>query len=415
MAMFCSQLKSPGRALKFANYGHFLNHVIMLVYPTIALTLSDLWSKPYGELLSAFFIGSLIYGFASYPAGWLSDRWSSWGMMAIYLVGTGVATIATGFSETTTQLILGLSFIGLFASIYHPVGTAFVVRHASNRALDLGRNGAWGTAGLALSAFIAAGLTYLLNWRAAFFVPGVVCLGLGLLFILTTRPIDSNKSETGSRTKPRFADILVPHLVRVLLVMTVTVLVVGLFTQAFTTGLPNLYDNSMSFLVKIFDWDDSVGRTLSAAFVSAVILFGALGQIIGGALSSRYSPKTVYIGMFVFILPLTLISSGLEGFPLVFVGALMMIAVTGCLPAENCILVHFAPSEWHGRLFSLKFVVGLGGGSAALLANGYIFDKTEGFFWFFSFLALMSLIVIIGGLLLPKIRNDEMKTAALAE
>ncbi|MEC9077713.1 MAG: hypothetical protein VX696_01910, partial [Pseudomonadota bacterium] len=89
MAMFSSQLKSPVRALKFANYGHFLNHVIMLVYPTIALTLSDLWSKPYGELLSAFFIGSLIYGFASYPAGWLSDRWSSWGMMAIYLVGTG--------------------------------------------------------------------------------------------------------------------------------------------------------------------------------------------------------------------------------------------------------------------------------------------------------------------------------------
>ena len=74
MAIFNSQVKSPVRALKFANYGHFLNHVIMLVYPTIALTLSDLWSKPYGELLSAFFIGSLIYGFASYPAGWLSDR-----------------------------------------------------------------------------------------------------------------------------------------------------------------------------------------------------------------------------------------------------------------------------------------------------------------------------------------------------
>ena len=81
-------------------------------------------------------------------------------MMAIYLVGTGVATIATGFSENSTQLILGLSSIGFFASIYHPVGTAFVVRHASNRALDLGRNGAWGTAGLALSAFIAAGLLH---------------------------------------------------------------------------------------------------------------------------------------------------------------------------------------------------------------------------------------------------------------
>jgi len=139
-----------------------------------------------------------------------------------------------------------------------------------------------------------------------------------------------------------------------------------------------------------------------------VILFGALGQIIGGSLSARWSPRLVYMGMFLFILPLAFLSMQLDGLALVAAGALMMIAVTGCLPAENCILVNFAPADWHARLFSLKFVVGLGGGSAALLANGYIFDQTEGFFWFFGFLAVLAVTVIVGALLLPPVKVHEI-------
>ena len=398
----------PNRALRYANYGHFLNHVIMLIYPTIALTLSEIWMYSYGEMLSAFFIGSMIYGFAAYPAGWLSDRWSSWWMLGIYLTGTGLATIATGFAGNLNQIVVGLAVIGLFASIYHPVGTAFVVRHAVNRAKDLGRNGAWGTAGLASAAFIAAGLTYLFGWRAAFFVPGACCLGLGIVFFLTTQPVVAPDSGPKNAPNSSFRDMLTPALVRVLAIMTVTILAVGLFTQAYTTGLPNLYDNTLQRLVTLLSLDMAEGRTFTAAFVSVVILFGALGQIIGGSLSARWSPRLVYMGMFLFILPLAFLSMQLDGLALVAAGALMMIAVTGCLPAENCILVNFAPADWHARLFSLKFVVGLGGGSAALLANGYIFDQTEGFFWFFGFLAVLAVTVIVGALLLPPVKVHEI-------
>ena len=47
----------PNRALLFVNLGHFLNHVIMLIYPTVALTLVDIWSVSYGELFKLFFYG----------------------------------------------------------------------------------------------------------------------------------------------------------------------------------------------------------------------------------------------------------------------------------------------------------------------------------------------------------------------
>lgn len=394
----------PYRALRFVNYGHFLNHIIMLIYPTVALTLSDSWENSYGELLSAFFVGSMIYGFAAYPAGWLSDRWSSWWLLGIYFIGTGIATMAAGFTENLTQMMICLSVVGLFASIYHPVGTAFVVKYAVNRAQDLGRNGAWGTAGLAFAAFIAAALTYLFNWRAAFFIPGGVCLLLGVAFFATTRPAFHSTKKGQIGVKSSEVKLLTPALIRVLSIMSLTILSVGLFTQAFTSGLPNLYDNTLRDLVAFFSFDVSQGRTLTAAFVSLVILFGSVGQLIGGNLSSRWSPRLVYMGMFLFILPLTFLSINLDGMALVGVGALMMIAVTGALPAENCILVYFAPEDWHARIFSLKFVIGLGGGSASLLANGYIFDRSQDFSWFFGFLSLLAITIIIGSFFLPHVR-----------
>jgi FSR family fosmidomycin resistance protein-like MFS transporter len=397
----------PRLAIHFSNIGHFFNHVIMLVFPTVALTLSDAWGVSYGEMLSGFFIGSMVYGFAAYPAGWLGDRWSDWGMMVVYFIGTGVAAIATGFSQNLDHLILGLAFIGLFASIYHPVGTALVVRLAVNRAHDLGRNGAWGTSGLALSALLSAALTYLLGWRSAFFIPGIFCCVLGVAFIVMTRPIPRSKKIVLKPLGTDVRTVLIPQFLRVLSIMSLTVLAVGIFTQAFTTGLPNLYDKTLKSFVDLLDLETDLSRTVTASFVSLVILFGALGQIIGGRLSARYSPKFVYVGMFLFILPLTFLSLVLDGPALIIVGAIMMLAITGCLPAENCILVHFAPETWLSRLFSLKFVLGLGGGSVALLANGFIFDQSHGFSWFFLFLGFLALVVVLGGLFLPKILVHE--------
>ena len=50
-------------------------------------------------------------------------------------------TVATGFARTPLELALGMAGTGLFASIYHPVGIAWLVRNAKNRGKALGING----------------------------------------------------------------------------------------------------------------------------------------------------------------------------------------------------------------------------------------------------------------------------------
>ena len=402
----------PNRALAFVNVSHFLNHVIMLIYTTVALTLVDVWSISYGELFKLFFIGSMLYGIAALPAGWLGDRWSSWGMMAIYMVGTGIATFFTGFANSPNQIAIGLGVIGVFAAIYHPVGTNFVVQHAVNRAKDLGFNGAFGTVGLAAAAFIAAGLTQLWGWRAAFFVHGAACFLLGVGFILFTKNSIKGSDEEASAVTESPVPI---NLARLALgLMAITALSVGLITQAYTSGLPKVFDDTMRSIVTVFSLDREGGLTMSSGLVTLVILVGAVGQIVGGNLASRFSPKVVYISMFAIMIPLALLASQMNGLGLVLVACLMMLVITGCLPAENCIIVKFCPEKWRARVFSAKFVIALGGGSFAILVVGEIFGRTNSFIWFYGFLMALAVIVMVFAAFLPSMEETSEDHTAVS-
>ena len=403
----------PRRALGFANIGHFLNHVIMLIYPTIALTLADIWKISYGELFKLFFIGSLLYGVAALPAGWLGDRWSSWWMLAIYLIGTGVATFLTGFANSPLEISFGLGTIGLFAAIYHPVGTNFVVQHSVNRAKALGFNGAFGTFGLAAAALVSAGLCQLWGWRAAFFIPGAICLLVGFCFVMfTERNLEIVEKH---KNLPGIIPVKLDKSGLALSLVAITALSVGLIAQAYTTGLPKIFDDSLKNLVSFFSMNRKSGLTLSSSLVTVVLLAGVIGQLLGGYLASRYSPKAVYIGMFSAVIPLMFVAAHLKGVPLVVIAALMMVMFAGCLPAENCIIVRFCPEHWRARAFSAKFVIALGGGSFANLAVGEIFDRVAGEFWFFAFLLILAVVVIAFGSFIPSMKDSLKHSTPIIE
>ena len=89
--------------LIFANVAHFYSHMMMLVFPTVVIVLEKVFSLPFGELLSLSLIGFVLYGIAALPAGWLGDRWSAKGMLAIFFVGTGVSGVAAGFATNSSN------------------------------------------------------------------------------------------------------------------------------------------------------------------------------------------------------------------------------------------------------------------------------------------------------------------------
>jgi hypothetical protein len=76
--------RSTKLSLLFANVGHLLTHLLLLLYPTVVLTLEGRFGLTYGQLLALSMPGFLLYGFAALPAGWLGDRWSAEHMMVIF-------------------------------------------------------------------------------------------------------------------------------------------------------------------------------------------------------------------------------------------------------------------------------------------------------------------------------------------
>src|SRR6202795_194456 len=91
--------------------------------------------------------------------------------------------IAVGLVQTPLQLGAALLSIGLFASIYHPVGTAMIVSYAGRLGREMGLNGVWGNLGVASSALVTGVVGQYLGWRWAFIVPGVVTVLIGVAFM----------------------------------------------------------------------------------------------------------------------------------------------------------------------------------------------------------------------------------------
>ena len=61
----------------FLNVGHFLDHLFMLIFATVAaLRLAGEWGMSYAALIPYATPGFVAFGVGAIPAGWIADKWS---------------------------------------------------------------------------------------------------------------------------------------------------------------------------------------------------------------------------------------------------------------------------------------------------------------------------------------------------
>jgi FSR family fosmidomycin resistance protein-like MFS transporter len=384
--------RSARLAMGFSNIGHFFAHLLTLLYPTVVLALEGRYGLSYGELLELSIAGSILFGAAALPAGWLGDRWSAEAMMVLFFVGTGLSAIATGFADGPLGLALGLALIGLFGSIYHPVGVAWLVRNAESRGKALGWNGIFGSLGIGLAALVAGALTDLVSWRAAFIVPGVLCALTGIALALMVRGgrVVAAKTDRKPEAEATRADIL-----RAFLVLSVTMLGTGLVATTIVVALPKIFAERLTDLTQ--------GGILGVGgFVTLVFLFSGAAQMVGGWLADRFSLKLVYLGFWLLQLPVFVAAASLFGAQLLVAIIVLQCFGIFALPAENSLLVRYTPAKWRATAFGAKFVLSLGVATAGVPLVAEIYDRTGDFYWLFMVLAVVAAIVVVAGVFLPQ-------------
>ncbi len=385
---------SPRLPLVFASIGHTYAHLFMLLYATVVLVLEREFDRPYGELLTLSLPGFIAFGLGALPAGWLADRWSSAGMMVVFFVGTGTASILTGFARTPTEIAIGLTLIGVFASIYHPVGIAWVVRHAVRRGMALGVNGMFGNWGIAVAALVAGALTDLVSWRAAFIVPGIVCVATGAAFLICVRSGHVATTTADRVTQPPASR---REMLRVLAVLVVASLCGGIVFQANSVGLPKMFEERLAGLV--------TGTLGIGGMVALVYGVAGFAQIIVGYLIDRYALKPVYVIVYLLEAPLLLAAANLYDVPLLVVAVAFVFLNVGSLPVTDSLVARYAPVEWRSTVYGAKFVVGLGVSALGIPMVALIHDLTGGFTWLYVTLAGLALVVFVAGLMLPSERT----------
>lgn len=386
---------SAALAQGFSNVGHSFSHILTILYPTVVIALEREWQVGYGELIALMFAGQILFGAGALPAGWLGDRWSILGMMVVFFLGSGSAAIVTGFAASPLQIAVGLGVTGLFAAIYHPVGMAWLIRTATSRGRALGFNGMFGAVGLALGPLIAGLLTDLISWRAAFIVPGVLCVACGLALWAAWRLgyVEEVQTDLVPQPEPGGGDA-----VRAFIVLSVTMMCVGLIGQSFQVILPKL------FAERLFDADGG-GAFKAGLLVTVVYLLASSAQIVGGRLADRFSMKRVYVTAFMIQTPMLLIAALMESWALLAVAIAMVYTNIASLPAENGMLAHYTPGKWRGTAYGAKFVLSLGVSAMGIPLVAVIHDATGGFTWLFVLLGALAGVVFLSALLLPDDRK----------
>jgi len=385
---------SPSSArlsLGFSCVGHTYVHLFTALYLTAVLFLEDAFGLAYGELISLWTLGAFLYGAGSLPAGWLGDRWSATGMMIVYFLGLGTGAVLVGLAGTPTQIGLGLAVLGLSASIYHPVGMAWLVRNADRRGRALGINGVFGSLGVALAASVVSVAAAVADWRAAYIVPGAISVATGLLLLLLWR--GGRISDLTADRRPAAAPPPA-NLLRTFVVLSLTMLASGLVYTSVEAAMPKAFAVRLGGLTG--------GETVNVGwYVSAVFIATGCAQLVGGHLADRYSMRRIYALSFVVQAPLLAIAASLVESPLLLAVMAVMMLGAGARPSENGLLAAYSPGNWRATAFGAKFLLSIGIAPGAIWLVGSLYDRTGDFAVLFVALAAAALAGAVAVLMLP--------------
>ena len=383
-----SPQEPAGRLIGFLNFGHALDHFVMLIYPAVVLALSGAFGRSYGDLLPYALGGFATFGAFSMPFGWIGKWVHGHTLIAVYFFGIGISCILAGFAQTPWQIAIALTLAGVFAAIYHPIGNSMLSAVDPARlGRIMGRNGLWGNMGVASAALASGVLTDLISWRAAFIVPGLAALAAGIGFIALV-------ADPGPlRTSPRERHIgAIPRaeMIRVFTVLMLSTLAGGLIFSATTIAMPKLFEERLTALTSTVS---GIGL-----FVFAVYSLAALAQVTIGTLADRMPLGRIFLPLAVLQVPLLLLTGLLGGTGTLFAALPMMFVVFGLVPVNEVMTARYTAPEYRTRVYAIRYSLAFAATAAAIPLVSVLHKAYGGFTQVFAMLAGVSLILVAAAL-----------------
>ncbi|HEY2069208.1 MAG TPA: MFS transporter [Rhizomicrobium sp.] len=393
---------APFPVLFFASAAHGMNHVLLTLYATLVLVVGQEWHVSYNTLAALWLPGAMLLGIGAPFAGWLGDRWGETRVLVLCFLALGIAAMLAGCARTPLELEGALALLGLAGSIYHPVGIAWVVKHAELRGRAIASTGIAGSIGVAIGPIAAGGLASLISWRAGFIIPGALTVALGIIFYIyyaTGRIADRKGDAVTTHIQPSRSDMT-----RAFAVLAVTMTVTLVIYAAFDIALP-----------KLIDTGTNIGRYGFFAIglaAGSIHLLGASAQFAGGHFADRGQAKLAYMGGFLFLACAVPLLAYAQGWALAAALVAIVFLLEWLAPIETMFLARFTPANRRGLVFGVRYGLAAIGNPAGVWLVSWLYNPQNGFFYLFAALGGLSVVALAFATFIPAGSGEALPVGA---
>lgn len=388
------------RTIVFVNIAHAFDHFVLLIYPTAVIAIAAEQHLDYGQLISLATGAFVAFGLFSLPMGWIADRVGRRNLLAVFFVGYGLSCLGLSTASSPAALAAWLLILGVFSAIYHPIGSAMLVSHARHLGRDLGWNGVWGNLGAASASAVTAFIAATLGWRAAFVVPGVICLAVGAVFLAMV----VGDGTEADRRKQAAGQIAVSRPVTLLLVFAIAIIAGGMTFNVTTISVPKVIDERIGI---------SLPLVLTGSLATTAFVFGALMQLAIGRLIDRFSLPHIFLALSS-LQPIGLgLAAATTGLPMFAGIVIAMAAIYGQVVVNDAMVARYVPAAIRAKAFSVRYFLGFtaSGFAAPLIA---VLHARGGFPAVLGASALFGAAVVLCALAFNLIARPQLQPATAA-
>ena len=302
----------------------------------------DLSDKQLGALVS---VVSITVALGTIPISFVADRWSRVKSICVMATVWSLATISCAFTRNFGQLFAARAMIGLGEAGYGAAGAALLASNFPQRLRStvLGGFLAAASLGSVLGVVLGGFIAQHWGWKAAFGAVGFPGLLMALLFLVVRdyKTVELAKPTTRDNKRAQVRVILSA----LLQPRTAIYACLGSAMQLFVVGA--LYTWLPSYLNRYY----GLATTQAGLKAAIVILLGAMGAVVWGALADRAGRKQprrklhLLTGLCLLTLALlatafgALAPGGLQ-FALICVGGFVMTCTIGAVAAVVIDVMH---------------------------------------------------------------------------
>ena len=339
---------------------HSLVHALMLTFPSLIPIVQKEFNVGLDTLGFVVSISALLFGLGAIPAGWLDRYLGGKKLMIIYQLGASVSALMIVLTSSFYMMVIGLSFIGLFCSIYHPTGLTLVSQNINKVSKGMAVHGMFGSLGSAFGPLLAVSLATLISWRASYLVLAILYSILALITFLNIPHKNQNINRQKNILKKKTNK-------KALIYYFITNSFLGMAYYGFTTFMPiHLSESTYGFL-------PGISQNMKAGlFPTTVFIAGMIGALLGGKIGEIFDKRISFIVIIVLNIPVFFLVGITSDFALIICSIMLGIIYFSNQPIGNTLVSDFSDNKNRGFVYGLGFFISFGIGSFAAGLSGMI-------------------------------------------